>query len=172
MATADRELFEAMQEGKPIARFRKTILGKVHVVTLNPFTEEPEGIILSGDPQKVDEWPDMVVELWSSKERVFFERMNKKHLDAGRLVEIKEVPKVPPSPNKISDEQIDKLLNSKFLALKNRLDKFTDEAPIFRLLNRARELDKSEKIIKHIEEKLTELQLARYGVTKPEEVEE
>ena len=172
MATENRELFEAMQEGKPIARFRKTILGKVHVVVLNPFTKEPEGIILRGNPQRVEEWPDMVVELWDSQQRVFFERMNKKHLDAGRLVEIKEVPKAPPSPNKISDEQIDILLNSKFLALKNRLDKFTDEAPIFRILNRARELDKSEKIIKHIQEKLTELQLARYGVTKPEEVEE
>jgi hypothetical protein len=169
MATESRELFDAMQEGKPLARFRKTILGKVHVVILNPFTQNPEGIILSGNPQRIEEWPDMVVELWSPKEKVFFERMNKKHIDAGRVIEIKDVPQAPPSPNKISDEQIDKLLNSKFLALKNRLDKFTDEAPIFRILNRARELDKSEKIIKHIEEKLSELQLARYGVVKPQE---
>jgi len=81
------------------------------------------------------------------------------------------LPVPPPSPNKITDEEIDIVLNKKFLALKNRLVKFTEEAPIFRILNRARELDKSEKIIKRIEERLSELQLAAYGVTKEPEKE-
>jgi len=110
------------------------------------------------------------MELWSPKQLVFFERMNDKHIQAGRLVKMDApLPKVAPSPNIISDEEIDTLLNSKFLVLKNRLVKFTDVAPIFRVLNRARELNKSEKIIKHIEERLSQLQLAEYGVEKPEE---
>ena len=95
--------------------------------------------------------------------------MNKKHIEAGRLnlVEKAALPKAPLSPNIISDEEIDVLLNSKFLALKARLDKFTDTAPVFRVVNRARELEKSEKIIKHIEERISQLQLLRYEVQEP-----
>lgn len=165
MAT-ERDIYAAMQEGQPIARYKKAILGKVHVVALNPFTGEPEGIVLEGNPNKVDEFDTQIIELWDFKALQFFERMNKRHINAGRLIKVKEVPKPAPSPNIISDEEIDKLLNSKFLALKNRLVKFTDTAPVFRILNRARELDKSEKIIKHIEETLSTLQLAEYGEVK------
>jgi hypothetical protein len=43
----DFDLFSAMQEGaEPLARYRKTIVGKVHVVALNPFSEQPEGVYL------------------------------------------------------------------------------------------------------------------------------
>lgn len=166
----ERDIYSAMQEGEPLARYKKTILGKVHIVALNPFTEEPEGVILEGVPNDPAYGVTAVMELWSPKQLVFFERMNDKHIQAGRLVKMdKPLPKVAPSPNIISDEEIDTLLNSKFLVLKNRLVKFTGVAPIFRVLNRARELNKSEKIIKHIEERLSQLQLAEYGVEKPEE---
>lgn len=162
----DRDIYSAMQENEPLARYNKTILGKVHVIALNPFTEEPEGIILEGTDHKT-----ATVGLWSLKQVAFFERMNDKHIQAGRLTKVEGLlPEAPPSPNIISDEEIEKLLNSKFLALKNRLIKFTDVAPVFRVLNKARELDKSEKIIKHIEEKISQLQLADYGV-QPEEEE-
>lgn len=174
MANEDQSIYSAMQDGEPLAVYRKGILGKVHVITLNPFTEEAEGIILEGNPTKADEIDTQVVELWSTKSQLFFERMNKKHIAAGRLNLVKKaaLPKAPPSPNIISDEEIDVLLNSKFLALRARLDKFTDSAPVFRLVNRARELEKSEKIIKHIEEKISQLQLKKYEVPGTAEVEE
>ena len=49
-----------------------------------------------------------------------------------------------------------------FENLKSRLDKFTDTAPVLRLLNRARELEKSEKIIKRLEERISQIELEKY----------
>lgn len=163
MAT-ERDVYSAMQEGDPLARYKKVIVGKVHVVALNPFTGEPEGVILEGIGN--DDIHKQIVELWDFKAVQFFERMNKKHIDAGRITKVKSVEVPAPSPNIITDEEIDVLLNSKFLALKNRLVKFTDTAPLFRLVNKARELEKSEKIIAHIEGRISEIQLAEYGVVK------
>jgi len=155
---SDYDIFAAMQEGKePLARYRKTIVGKVHVVALNPFSEEPEGVLLEGNGDK------SYIELWDTKQLVFFERMNKSHLDAGRIVKMEKLPEPPPpSPNILTDDEIDKLLEGKFLTLRKRLDAFTDTAPILRLLNRARELEKSEKIIKHLEERISQIELEKY----------
>ena len=155
---SDLDLYAAMQEGKePLARYKKTIVGKVHVVALNPFSEEPEGVLLEGDSDKA------YIELWDVKQLVFFERMNRSHLEAGRVVKLAKAPEPPPpSPNQLSDDEIDKLLDGKYKALRARLDKFTDTAPILRLLNRARELEKSEKIIKHLEERISQIELEKY----------
>ena len=161
MAT-DQEVFKAMQEGEPLKRYKKTILGKVHVVILNPFSDEPEGIIMKGDPSKASDYMDYIIEIWTPKADIFFRRMNRKHFDSGRLVESSKAPEVKATPNNITDEFIDEILEMKFFAFKKQLDLLTAEAPIFRLLNRARELDKSEKIIKYLEEKLSEIQLENF----------
>lgn len=155
---SDYDLFAAMQEGRPpLARYRKTIVGKVHVTAINPFSEQPEGVILEGDGDK------SYIELYDTKHLVFFERMNKPHIDAGRLAKMEKEPvPEPPSPNQLTDGEIDKLLNDKFMTLKSKLNTFTETAPILRILNRARELEKSEKIIKHLEERLAELELEAY----------
>lgn len=152
MDNQSQEVYSAMQEGKPLRTYQKTILGKVHIVTLNPFTDQPEAIILAGDDK---------VEVWTPKAEAFFKRMNAKHFEAGRLIEVARnelSADAKKNPNHITNEEIDTLLNNKFLALKSKLDAMTEEAPIFRLLNRARELDKSEKVIKHIEQRLAEVQ--------------
>lgn len=166
------DIYAAMQDGEPLKRYVKSIVGKVHVVVLNPFSEEPEGVILAGRPGHQDDLPNMTVELWTTKQVVFFEKMNKKHLDAGRLAIMGKAAVLLPSPNILTVEEIDTILGSKFLVLKNRLPKFTDSAPVFRLLNRARELDVSEKYVKHIEERLTELQLEDYLPAKEPASEE
>lgn len=155
---SDLELYAAMQEGKePLARYRKTIVGKVHVVALNPFSDAPEGVLLEGDGE------NSFVEFWNPKQLVFFERMNRSHIEAGRIVKMEKAPEPAPiTPNQLSDDEIDKLLNDKFLPLKNRVNKFTDTAPLLRLLNRARELEKSEKIIKYLEEAMAKLELEKY----------
>jgi hypothetical protein len=165
MAGRDQDIFSAMQDGEPIARYKKTILGRVHVTVLNEFSDEPEEKILMGNPEKQADLETSSIEVWTPKADSFFRKINRKHFDAGRIVKMKgEKAKVvrEPSPNEITDEEIEELLNSPFLALKARLDKFTDEAPVFRLLNMSRELEKSEKLIKHIEQRLSELQLEPY----------
>lgn len=155
---SDYDVFSAMQAGvEPLARYRKTIVGKVHVVALNPFSEQPEGVLLEGDGI------GSYIELWDAKQLVFFQRMNKSHLDAGRIVKMEKLPETPvPSPNQLTEDEIDKLLDGKFPTLKARLAKFTDTAPALRILNRARELEKSEKIIKHLEERIAELEIEKY----------
>lgn len=153
------DVFSAMQTGEPLARFKKQIVGKVHVVALNPFTEEPERIILKGDKDK------SYIEIWTDKALAFFERINKEHIDAGRLLRVKGIEKSPPSPNIITDEEIDELLDGRktpYFSLKKRVTAFTEPAPIIRLLNRARDLEKSEKMIRFLEESAADLELARY----------
>jgi len=152
-------VFSAMQADEPLARFKKQIVGKVHVVALNPFSGEPEKIILQGNKD------GSYIEVWTEKALVFFERINKEHFNAGRLLKVKEVVKEPPSPNILTDEEIEVLLDgrkTKFFALQKRVGTFTDTAPVIRLLNRARDLDKSETMIKYLEETASELELARY----------
>jgi len=155
---SDYDVFSAMQAGaEPLARYRKTIVGKVHVVALNPFSEQPEGVLLEGDGI------GSYIELWDAKQLVFFERMNKSHLDAGRIIKMEKLPEPPPpSPNLLTDDEIDKLLNGKWMTLKYRLTAFTETAPVLRILNRARELEKSEKMIKNLEERLSQIELEKY----------
>lgn len=166
-----KDLYSLMQSDEPLARYKKTILGKVHVTILDEFSQEPTEVILEGNPEKRSDLETAMVEVWTDRGDAFFKRINKKHFDAGRLIKVEgKLPKATPSPNVVTDKELDEILNMKFLALKAQLDKFTSEAPVFRLLNRARELEKSEKLIKHIEERLSEIQLASY--TNEEEEEE
>jgi hypothetical protein len=154
------DIYAAMQEGKqPLAIYTKTIVGKVHVTALNPFSDVPEGVILAGN--KGD--PKSSIELWTNKQVVFFERMNGPHIKAGRVIKV-SAPQVKEdvSPNQITDTEIDQLLSERITSLKARVEKFTAIPPILRMLNRARELEKSEKIIKYLEEQMAKMELGEY----------
>jgi hypothetical protein len=143
----------------PIAIYRKDILGKVFVTVLNPFMNTPEGVLLQGNDD------DSYVELFDNKSLAFFERVNRDHIRAGRLTKVKTKPVPEPSPNIISDDEIDVLLDgkkTKFLALKAKVTTFTEEAPVKRLLDRARELDKSDKLVTFLEQTLSDLQVQKY----------
>ena len=155
-----REMFDAMQEGKPIRRYIKTILGVVWVTALSPFDGKPQPVALKGQPTQDN--PNAIVKIWSTKEELFFKEMNREHFNAGNLREIPadvEIPKPEKSPNEITDEEIKEILNKPFLALKNKLNKFTAPAPVDRFLAMAEEMDKSEKIADAIKARLSELQL-------------
>jgi len=151
---ANYSTFSNMQEGEPLARFKKTIVGKVHVVALNPFTGQPEGIILAGEGE------ESYIEIWDIKSLTFFRKLNKKHFEAGRLSELSAPPVQSVSVNMISDEEIETLLNSHYLTLKHRVDKFTEPGPILRILNRARALGKSDKIFAFLEGRMAEVELS------------
>jgi len=160
MAGKDFEVFSAMQEGTPLKRYIKTILGKVYVTVLNPFSGEPEGVILQGDPRKASELEKIVVNIWDIKQDLFFRRMNRNHFESGNIREYGlESVEPPVSVNEITDEEVLDVLNKPFLALKNKLEKFTAVAPVFRLLSKAEELEKSEKILSAIRARMSELEL-------------
>jgi hypothetical protein len=146
------DTYSAMQADQPLAIFKKTIVGKVAITVLNPFSGAPEGIILVGDSE------DSYVKLWDEKQLSFFERANRDHFKNGRLQRVEQAPVPQPSPNIISDEEIDELLNGHYKTLQSKVKTFTSEAPVHRILNRARELDKSEKLITWLEGVLAEMQ--------------
>lgn len=170
----DANMYSMMQTGKSYKRYIKTILGKLYVNVLNPFTDKPDGLIIRGNPQANKE--DCIVEVWNDKQDVFFKRMNKRHFEQGFLIEYnpkKEIKKKK-SPNQVTDEELIEILNSRFFKFQSEISKFTSPAPLQRLLFLAGEEEKSEKIVKAIEAKIAELQAKEYGLedTGEEEKEE
>lgn len=168
MATGkvDQQVYSAMQNKEPKKRYRKTILGKVHVMVWNPFTNQPEGMIIAGNPKT--ELDKCIVEIWSDMEDAFFRRMNKRHFETGTLVEHKgEVDIVPDKYDaEFSDEELDTILNSPFLKLQSEVNKMKTIPPLYRLLELAREQEKSEKLISLIEGKMAEIQEQEYGISE------
>jgi hypothetical protein len=148
--------YSAMQQGKPYSSFKKTILGKLFVKVLDPFRREPSNIILKGSGD------NCVIDAWTIEEDLYIRRSNPEHIRNGYLIPYtrKETTEVVDNVNNLSDEEMINLLDSKFLALQAKVKKMTSVAPIFRLLEVARGLEKSEKIIKYLEGELARIQLA------------
>ena len=155
------EIYSAMQTEKPIASFKKAVLGRVRVFVLDPFSDKAEEVILTGDPFKNEE--GCFVHVWSDKQKMFFENTNRVHFKSGNVIPYvtKEKKKSQAEAyNTISDEEIKEVLSQPYFTLQNLLNKLTSTAPAFRFLHLARELEKSEKIIQSIEARIAELQEA------------
>lgn len=164
MSTEANNIIDAMAGDTPYARYRKTVLGRVYVSRLNPFSGEPEPFIMKGDPNKPEDDETSTVATWDQRGDLFFNRINQKHFIDGRLSKLADPVLVRPvSPNELSDEEVSELLTKPFLAMKNRLKTFTTTAPVFRVLTKAEAMDKSERYIKHIRERLAELQAVEFG---------
>ena len=164
----DSQSFANMQTDRPLVTYKKTLLARVYIITLNPFSNEPEGIILEGDPEKND--LGSMIDIWNETQLAFFKRMNKKLLEQGLLLAF-DKPENMAEMNiekyaDSSDEELEKILKSPYYSIVSALNATTSEAVIGRFLVLARKLEKSEKIIKVIEARLAELQSVSY---KPEE---
>jgi hypothetical protein len=169
MNSITSETFSLMQAGKPYKSYIKTILGQVYLKVLNPFSEQPEGRIVQGNPSTSDK-EDCIVDVWSEKEDMYFKRANKRHFETGTIIQYERKPQEP-KPKEVkeySDEELKVLLNSKFIALQSAVNKLDTIPPVYRLLTLAKEEEKSEKYIKFLEGKLSELQKSEY----PEETNE
>lgn len=153
------ELYSSMVGGKPYKTYIKTILGRVYVTALNMLTgtPSPEGVILDGDPRKKD--PNTMIDIWSEQEDYFFRKKNKWHLDQGVLIEYSRV-ETPRERTieEFTDEELRVLINKPFLALQATLNKTKSVATLFRIQNIASELEKSEKVMRAIESRLSEVQ--------------
>ena len=114
----NNEIFSAMVGGKPIKTYKKTILGRVYVTALNMLTgtPTPEGVILEGDPRKND--VSTMFDVFSEQEDYFFKKMNKRHFDAGVLIEFNRTETHRERTiEEFSDEELKSLINKPFLAL-------------------------------------------------------
>ncbi|MHA1949608.1 MAG: hypothetical protein ACW99G_07990 [Candidatus Thorarchaeota archaeon] len=157
---SESAVFSAMQTEEPYKSYRKTILGQVYVKILNPFNPlETAGVILSGESNTEE---TAVVHVWSQKEDKFLKTMNRSHFERGFLVEFEGAKKKEVSQeekyNTLSDDELNKLLSSKYFKLQAEINKMTSEAPLYRLLTLADEQEKSEKIVNLIKGRLSEIQ--------------
>lgn len=161
---ARNAMLAAMKGGKPYKTYKKTILGKVFIEVWDNFINGPVGILLSGDPKKDD--PDCYYHAWTEDNDVFFRGVahNRRHLEQGAIIPVKyEQKEIEKTIETSSDEELTKLVNSPFLALQNALNKTESVALLFRVLTIAQELEKSEKITRAIEARLSEVQEAEFN---------
>lgn len=155
--TDNLSIYSAMQEDKPIKSYIKTILGKVYVMVLDPFNDQPMGLLLEGDPKKPDE--GAILDVWTTKQDVFIRNMNRNHFTNGLIKEYTR--STEPRERTIeeaTDPELTEIVNLKFLSLQSKLNKITSIPVLFRLANLARENEKSDKIIRAIEARLSEVQ--------------
>jgi hypothetical protein len=152
------EMYSSMQTGVPYKTYKKTILGKVYVSAIDPFSEQITGYLLYGDPKRGDE--SCFIDMWSERDDLFFRKSNRVHFEKGYLMETvrKHEEPVETPIEQASDETLKGIINMKFLALQSKLNKIKTEAVLLRILDLAREMDKSEAIIRAIEARLTEVQ--------------
>lgn len=155
------EIYSSMNQGRPYASYIKTILGKVDVILWDNFNEAPMEILLTGNPKKRED--TSIVDVWSEKEDVFFRRVNSRLFSKGVLIPYTrpEAPAVVERPiEQSTDEELSAIVNSKFLALQNHLNKIESIPVLFRIRGIAEELEKSAKIINAIEARISEIQTA------------
>lgn len=158
--TDNIDVFAAMQTGEPYRTYKKSILGKVYLTVLNPFnTKESQGIILSGNPRTNDK--GCFLKIWTLQEDVFLRKMNEYHFEQGNIVEWHS----KPEPERklysaYTEDEVAEIVNSHHLKLQNTLNSIESEAFLLRLLDKADELEKSDKIVAKIQARLAEVQYA------------
>jgi len=153
------DIYSIMAGGKPFKTYKKTIAARVYVTVLNMMTgtPTPEGILLTGDPSKNES--SCTYDVWTEQEDYFFRNKNQRHLDQGIIIEFvkNETPRER-TIEEFSDDELKVLINKPFLALQNTLNKTNSVATLFRIENLARELDKSEKVMRAITSRLSDVQ--------------
>jgi hypothetical protein len=156
--TFNPQTFAAMQLSKPFTTYKKKILGKVSVNFLSPWSGKPEGLLMEGDPEKGDD--TCFYDTWSAAEDAYFTRTNKRLFDLGIIIKEnrKEQETADKKIEQYSDDELKEIVNMKYAALQKVLSETTSPAVVSRMLTLAHDMDKSERIVRALEAKLSELQ--------------
>lgn len=165
MSNPDATVYAKMQTDDPLFSYKKTILGIVVIRVLNPFSDIVEEVFLEGNPNKNDS--GCFFDVWTEKQNAFFRNANKYHLSNGVVI-LNERPKQKEKSeeeklNTMTDDEVVSLVNSKFLKLTNTLNKITSIAQVYRIVMKAEELEKSEKILRVMKARMSELQESEYS---------
>jgi len=162
MESEDRNIVNsAIYGGNPLKSYIKTILGKVYVTVWDSFESIPEGLILYGDPRAFED--TCIVDVWTEEEDFYFRNKNKRHLQTGDIIEYTK--KSEPKKRQVeeySDDELKKILSSPFFTLQNTLNGTDSIALLFRIKGLAESMEKSEKIIKIIDARVSEVQASEY----------
>lgn len=157
----DYEAVSLMATDSPVAVYRKGkgILGKVEVKVYNSLTSRIETLMLEGNPSDPD-CDKCFVELWSDKEVIFFKRANRWHINNGFIVPFskKRPSRIKKTFNNLTDEELEEIVGKPFLALKNAVEKMTTETALTRVISVAEEMDKPEKTMNFLRERLSLIQ--------------
>lgn len=156
----NQKLYEAMQDGEPLAIFRKTVLGKVAVNVLDPFSETPQIILLEGNPK--DPKNDFGhVKIFTTKQLVFFMHMNRRLIESGILIRddkfLQKAEERRGYEQYTDDELYSEILDKPFALFTKLLAKIDNPIVVQRLLDVATNANKSAKYTEAIENKLAEL---------------
>ena len=162
MNTQDRNLANsAMHGGTPLKSYIKTTLGKVHVVVWDSFVNQAVEMLLEGDPRKPDE--SCIIDVWSQEEDYFFKSKNSSHLKTGNvIIYSRSTEEKPRTIEEYSDDELKAIVNSKFFTLQNVLNNTESIAVLFRIKTLAQELEKSDKLIKAIDARISEVQAQEF----------
>ena len=162
MNNEDRNLASgAMHSGVPYTSYIKTILGKMFVSVWDSFENRAEGIILQGDPRKKEE--TSIVDTWSQEEDYYFRNKNKRLMETGQIIAyVRKDEEKERTVEEYSDEELTTIINSKFFTLQNVLNNTNSTAVLFRIKNLAQELEKSDKLMKAIEARISEVQAEEF----------
>lgn len=151
----------AIHGGTPHKSYIKTILGKVFVTIWDSFESKPVGMLLEGDPRKGDE--NSIIDIWSAEEDFFFRSKNKLHLQTGDIITyVRKTEEKERTIEEYADEELIAIINSKFFTLQNVLNNTSSIAVLFRIKSLASELEKSDKLIKAIEARISEVQAEEF----------
>lgn len=170
--SAQNEIFAAMANGKPLKSYKKVVLGQLLLKVWDSMSGIADEKVFSGDPRKGE---DTVFDVFSEKEKVYFERMNKAHFASGSLIEYtrQETKETPVKRfEQFTDEELGVIVNSKFFSLQDKLNKIESTAVLFRMKDLANEFEKSEKIIRAIDARISELQNKEFAPKKPTDLVE
>lgn len=163
MKQVDRYFFDSMraaqEEGEPVARYIKGIVGRVCVSVIDPFSAQPTDILLTGDPRHPDTDVEAItVTLWTDMGHEYFRRANKILLQRGFMVPYTAEIVEELSVNEVSDDVLIDALKKKYFATAALLKKFTSPVPVMRMLQLAQDLNKPIGTISAIQKRLSELQ--------------
>lgn len=154
----DYQTASAMQAGKPFKTYKKVVLGRVYVSALDPFTGQPSGVMLYGDPKRDDK--TCYIDMWTERDDNFFKRANEVHFKAGYILESRPIEKKEEELpiEQYSDDQLKGIINLRYLALQAKLNKIESEPVLYRMIGLAKDMEKSAKISGAIEARLSEVQ--------------
>ena len=165
MQVEDRNLVgTALHGGAPIKSYKKTTLGKVGVTVWNSFENRAEGLILEGNPDNNDD--GCIIDVWTPDEDYYFKSKNKRHLQTGDVIEFKRSSEEPVKEvQQYNDDELLELLEDKFkkfFALQTLLNSTNSIPLLFRIKKVAQDKEKSDKVIKAIEGRISELQALEF----------
>ena len=140
----------------PVKFFENRIKGKVAVRRLNPWRDGVvEETILRGGEK---------IAVYSKRELAYFLTANEKLLQRGLLMATevveKEIPlEIRPSPNVITDKEIEELLSGRgsYSRLRQRCNQITEPAVISRILDVAIRLNRGHATIEYLQDRYQEL---------------